>query len=262
MTVSRRSFIKGTASGAAGTALAGGVLIGGARADAKPDQGSDASTVPAYPFHGAHQAGVLTPDPGHKQPFACVAAFDCTAANKAELGILMYELTERAWFLTTGGTPPDLGVGQPPADSDVLGPTVPADGLTITLSVGSSLFDDRYGLGRQKPLRLSPMPPFPNDFLDPAWLGGDLLLQFCANHPDVIHHAIRDILKADPWQYAAALENGGLRLAAAPVRYPAQPARLQGRHRQPDRTLAGSLVWVDDPESRAGRRAARTRSCG
>ena len=34
MDVNRRNFLKGTAAGAAGTALAGGVLIGGAHADA------------------------------------------------------------------------------------------------------------------------------------------------------------------------------------------------------------------------------------
>ena len=48
----------------------------------------------------------------------------------------MRTLTSRARFLTAGGTPPDLGVGQPPSDSDVLGPAVPADGLTVTVSVG------------------------------------------------------------------------------------------------------------------------------
>ena len=34
MNPSRRNFLKGAVSGAAGTALAGGVLIGGAHADA------------------------------------------------------------------------------------------------------------------------------------------------------------------------------------------------------------------------------------
>ena len=67
--------------------------------------------------------------------------------------------------------------------------------MTITLSVGSSLFDDRYGLASSKPLKLTPMQAFPNDFLEPAWLHGDLLLQLCANHPDTVHHAIRDITR-------------------------------------------------------------------
>jgi deferrochelatase/peroxidase EfeB len=247
VTVSRRNFIKGTASGAAGTALAGGALIGGERADVRATTDSGPVTQAAYPFHGPRQAGVLTPVPAHKQPFACVAAFSFTAANKADLAILMYELTGRAWFLTTGGTPPNLGVGQPPSDSDVLGPTVPPDGLTITLSVGASLFDDRYGLGKLKPLGLTPMQTFPNDFPEPAWLHGDLLLQLCANHPDTIHHAIRDITKN---------ARGGMALRWKIEGY-AAPPRPSGTSRNllgfkdgtanPTGTLASSLVWVDDP---------------
>jgi deferrochelatase/peroxidase EfeB len=243
--LSRRNFLKGTVSGAAGTALAGGVLIGGARADASTDGGP--VTQAAYPFHGARQAGVLTPGPADKQAFACVAAFDCTAADKAELTSLMRELTDRSAFLATGGTPPSLGVGRPPADSDVLGPSVPADGLTVTLSVGSSLFDDRYGLAKVKPLKLVPMRPFPNDALEPAWLHGDLLLQLCANHPDTIHHAIRDITKHT---------RGGMQLRWKMEGYNSPP-RPSGTSRNllgfkdgtanPTGTLATSLVWVDDP---------------
>jgi deferrochelatase/peroxidase EfeB len=245
--VNRRNFLKGTLSGAAGTALAGGVLAEGARADAVQTSGSGPVTAAAYPFHGANQAGVLTPGPRDKQAFACVAAFDCTAANKPDLALLMYELTNRAWFLATGGTPPDLGVGQPPSDSDVLGPTVPADGLTVTLSVGTSLFDDRYGLANSKPLKLTEMQPFPNDFLEPAWLGGDLLLQLCANHPDTVHHAIRDITKHT---------SGGMQLRwkiegyASPPRPSGTPRNLLGFKdgtANPTGTLASSLVWVDDP---------------
>ena len=248
MTVNRRKFLKGTVSGAAGTALAGGVLIGGARADGEAaGRQSGPATEAAYPFHGPHQAGVLTPGPAGKQPFACVAAFDCTAANKADLAIFMYELTARAWFLTTGGTPPNLGVGQPPSDSDVLGPTVPADGLTITVSVGSSLFDDRYGLGSRKPLRLTPMGTFPNDFLDPAWLHGDLLLQLCANHPDTIHHAIRDLMKHTRGAMQLRWKMEGY---ASPPRPSGTPRNLLGFKdgtANPTGTLASDLVWVDDP---------------
>ena len=247
MAVSRRSFLKGTASGVAGTALGAGLLAEGARVDAEAATASGPVTRAAYPFHGANQAGVLTPPPADKQAYACVAAFDCTVSNVADLVLLMYELTDRAWFLATGGTPPNLGVGQPPSDSDVLGPVVPADGLTVTLSVGSSLFDDRYGLASRKPLRLTTMEPFPNDFLDPAWLHGDLLIQLCANHPDVIHHAIRDICKHT---------SSGMQLRWKMEGY-ASPPRPSGTSRNllgfkdgtanPRGNLASDLVWVDDP---------------
>src|SRR6266702_1104485 len=150
MDVSRRHFLKGAAAGTAGTALASGVLIGGARADAA----TATTTARSFPFHGTHQAGVLTPGPAGKQAFACFAGFDIMAGGQAGLADLMRALTSRARILTAGGAAPDLGVGQPPADSDVLGPLIPADGLTATLSVGPSLFDDRYGIADRKPLKL------------------------------------------------------------------------------------------------------------
>ena len=194
-----------------------------------------------------HQAGVLTPGPAAKQSFACFAAFDTIATSQADLADLMRVMTERSRFLTSGGTPPDLGIGQPPSDSDVLGPSVPADGLTVTTSVGSSLFDDRYGLASQKPRKLTPMRAFPNDSPEPAWLHGDLLLQLCANHPDTIHHAIRDITKHTRGRDAAALEDRGIQLPAAAVGHRPEPAGIQGRHGQPDRRPGQELVWVDDP---------------
>ena len=251
MNVSRRIFLKGAVSGAAGTALAGGVLIEGARVDANAATAGAPATEASYPFHGTHQAGVLTPAPADKQAFACVAAFDCTVEDRAGLASLMRSLTARARFLTTGGAPPDLGVGQPPADSDMLGPVVPADGLTVTLSVGSSLFDDRYGLADRRPRKLTPMVAFPNDAPEPAWLHGDLLLQFCANHPDTIHHAIRDVTKHT---------RGGMQLRWKMEGYNSPP-RPDGTSRNllgfkdgtanPAGTLAGSLIWVEDPAEAA-----------
>ncbi|HEV2635345.1 MAG TPA: iron uptake transporter deferrochelatase/peroxidase subunit [Actinocrinis sp.] len=243
MNVSRRRFLHGTAAGAAGTALTGGVLIGGARADAAGTNGpADAAS---YPFHGANQSGVLTPGPSGKQNASCYAAFDVTAADKAGLAALLQTLTTRARFLTTGGTPPDLGIGQPPSDSDVLGPDIPADGLTITLSVGASLFDERFGLAAQKPAKLTPMRIFPNDSPEPAWIHGDLSLQICANHQDTVHHAIRDIAKHT---------RGAMQLRWKIEGY-ASPARPAGSGRNllgfkdgtanPTGDLAEDLVWVD-----------------
>jgi deferrochelatase/peroxidase EfeB len=246
MTLSRRSFLKGAVAGAAGTALTGGVLIGGAHADAQ-----DVQTGPvaegSYPFHGVHQAGVLTPGPADKQRFSCYAAFDTMTQHTADLVDLMKTLTGRARFLTVGGTPPALGIGQPPSDSDVLGPVIPADGLTVTTSVGSTLFDERYGLAKLQPLQLTAMPVFPNDSPDPAWLGGDLLLQICANQPDTVHHTIRDITKHT---------RGAMQLRWKMEGY-ASPPRPSGTSRNlmgfrdgtanPTGDTASSLIWVDDP---------------
>jgi deferrochelatase/peroxidase EfeB len=249
--INRRNFLKGTAAGAAGTALAGGVLIGGARADADAAAVSGPVTEASYPFHGAHQSGVLTPGPSDKQAFTCVASFDSMAADKAALADLLQTVTARARFLTAGAIAPNLGVSAPPSDSDVLGPVIPADGLTVTMSVGSTLFDDRYGLAGAKPLKLTPMEAFPNDSLEPAYLGGDLLLQLCANHPDTIHHAIRDITKHT---------RGGLQLAWKMEGYNSPP-RPSGTSRNllgfkdgtanPAGGLASDLVWVDDPKEPA-----------
>ena len=94
------------------------------------------------PFHGQYQAGIL-PAP---KPATAVVSFDATADDRASLVDLFQTVTDRARFLTAGGTPPPVGIGGPPSDSGVLGPTVVPDGLTVTFGVGSTLFDDRYGL--------------------------------------------------------------------------------------------------------------------
>ena len=245
MDVNRRNFLKGTAAGAAGTALAGGVLIGGAHEDANAAATASAPAEEAsYPFHGTNQSGIMTPFA--KQAATCVAAFDSTATDKAALAGLLQTITTRARFLTAGGTPPNLGISQPPSDSDVLGPVVPADGLTVTVSVGSTLCDDRDGISGNKPLKLKPLVAFPNDSPDPAWLHGDLLVQFSANHQDTVHHAIRDLLKHT---------RGGMQMRWKMEGYNSPP-RPSGTGRNllgfkdgtanPTGSLASELIWVDD----------------
>ncbi len=143
------------------------------------------------PFHGQHQAGIL-PKP---QRATAVVSFDATAESRSELVDLFQTVTDRARFLTAGGTPLPVGIDGPPSDSGVLGPTVVPDGLTVTFGVGSTLFDDRYGLADQLPPGLTPMRSFPNDDLDPAQTGGDLILQLTAGNSDTVLHALRDIAR-------------------------------------------------------------------
>ncbi|MFJ6211758.1 iron uptake transporter deferrochelatase/peroxidase subunit [Streptomyces sp. NPDC092296] len=171
----RRSLLRGALVAGAAGAVGGGAATAG----------------PPVAFHGPHQAGVTTPP----QPHACFAALDVTARDRRELGELLRVLTDRLRFLTIGGAPAPLGISAPPPDSGELGPVVPADGLTATVAVGASLFDGRYGLAARRPRRLRPMDVFPDDDPDDAWCHGDLLLQLCADHPDTLCHALRDVTR-------------------------------------------------------------------
>jgi deferrochelatase/peroxidase EfeB len=193
----RRAFLAGALSAGAAGAVAG-VAGGYAYRAAQPAPASEvalenaeAGLLPPVPFHGAYQAGIL-PQP---QRQTAVISFNATAEGRGELVELFQTITARAAFLTAGGTPPPVGIEGPPSDSGVLGPTVVPDGLTVTLGVGSTLFDERYGLAPQLPARLTPMLPFPNDDLDPAQIGGDLVLQLSAGNADAVMHALRDIAR-------------------------------------------------------------------
>ncbi len=146
------------------------------------------------PFYGLHQSGIVTPRPAA----GLVVAFDVLAQNRTDLERLFRSLTERAAFLMKGGPVQQLDPKFPPPDSGILGPVVTPDNLTITVSVGDSLFDGRFGLGQAKPTRLQPMKDFPNDALQHELCHGDLLIQFCSNTPDTNIHALRDIIKNMP----------------------------------------------------------------
>ncbi|XSG81366.1 MAG: iron uptake transporter deferrochelatase/peroxidase subunit [Methyloligella sp. ZOD6] len=168
----------------------------------KQEQGRQVADAPAgagdardrVPFHGRHQAGVVTPRPAT----GIVAAFDVVARDQDDLERMFRELTRRIAFLTQGGKVPELDPKLPPADSGVLGPVIEPDNLTITVGLGSSLFENRPWLKPHKPKQLRRMTQFPNDALDAERCHGDLSLQFSANLQDTNIHALRDIVKNLP----------------------------------------------------------------
>jgi deferrochelatase/peroxidase EfeB len=252
MGAARRSFVKtALGAGAGAAALAGGgvaltSVTGGGTAHAEDaEDAGDRGRAPAVSFHGVHQAGITTPQPSA----ATFVSFNVIADNRAELADLLRTITERARFLTAGGTPVDLGVGAPPSDNGILGPVVPADALTVTVGVGSSLFDDRYGLAAAKPRRLTPMRTFPNDNLDEAECHGDLSLQICAGSTDTVLHALRDIARHTRGAMQIKWRIDGFQNAPRPAGAQRNLLGFKDGIANPDTGSAremDSLVWVTD----------------
>jgi deferrochelatase/peroxidase EfeB len=247
-TTDRRSFLRGAlGAGVAGVATG---AVAGAGLTAALDGGTKAvaATDTVVPFHGPHQAGVVT----EAQKHATVVSFDVLAADRGELTDLMRTLTDRARFLTAGGTPADPGISAPPADSGILGPDVPADRLSMTVGVGASLFDDRYGLGASKPAGLTAMRTFPNDFLDPAQCHGDLSVQLCAENPDAVLHALRDIARHTRGAMQVRWQVDGF---VSPPRPSGTPRNLMGfkdgtsNLEKTDAKLMDEMVWLPAGET-------------
>jgi deferrochelatase/peroxidase EfeB len=122
----RRAFLRG-ALGAGAAGAVGGAAAGYAYRATRPAPASQqaleraqAGALPPVPFHGRYQVGILP----LAQRQTAVISFNATADGWAELTDLFRTITARARFLTAGGTPPPAGIGAPPSDSGVLGPTV------------------------------------------------------------------------------------------------------------------------------------------
>jgi len=233
--VGRRGFLAGAAA-VAGTGL---VAADHAAALAAGQSGGSARVA----FHGPHQAGILTP----AQRATAFVSFDTTAADRGELTELLRTLTDRARYLTAGGSPEELGITAPPADSGTLGPDVPADGLTVTVGAGASLFDGRYGLASRRPRRLTAMPSFPDDDLDAAWCHGDLSVQLCAGHQDTVLHALRDIARHTRGGMQVRWRMDGFVSPSRPLGTPRNHMGFKDGIANPDVRDARSmdrLVWV------------------
>ncbi|WP_406291051.1 iron uptake transporter deferrochelatase/peroxidase subunit [Embleya sp. NBC_00896] len=183
--VSRRRFV-----GVAGAAGAGGLVVGAAGgavafAGESGDGGGTALThvgATTVPFFGRHQAGITTP----AQAKAVLLGWDLEpGADRAAVAALMRRWSDTAARLTQGH--PVDGDDQVAADA---GPC----SLTVTFGFGGTLFD-KLGLAARRPAALKPLPPFPDDALDPARSDGDLFTQICADDGLVTFGAVRTLQK-------------------------------------------------------------------
>lgn len=191
---SRRNLLAGAAG--AGIALGtAGFVATGARGATQPEESSPAAPPEAYPFHGQHQAGIVTP----AQDRLHFAAFDLTTTSRDDVIALLTAWTAAAAEMTAGrpvgGDP--TSYDSPPNDTgEAQG--LPAARLSITFGFGPTLFRDasgadRFGLAARQPAALTRLPHFPADKLDPRRSDGDLCVQACADDPQVAVHAVRNL---------------------------------------------------------------------
>jgi deferrochelatase/peroxidase EfeB len=182
----------GATAGVSALAVSSG-LGGAAKAATLPDGATStlAEQAQLASFEGPHQAVVLS----EPTPAAAFVSFDVVAGSKAELRDLLRAITQRMRLLYAGDLPANLGPASPADDNGVVGPELPHGQVAFLLGVGSSLFDERYGIGQLRPAKLTPMITFPNDDLDPAQSHGDLSIQIGAASSDLVVHALRDLTK-------------------------------------------------------------------
>ncbi|MCG2621504.1 iron uptake transporter deferrochelatase/peroxidase subunit [Arthrobacter sp. I2-34] len=190
---SRRSLF--TAAGTGGLGLAAGVLAGSSLAGAREAQAAS----DAVAFHGAHQAGITTP----AQDRMHMAAFDVTTTDRDELTAMLREWTAAIEAMAAGR---EIGAGgatagdyeAPPEDTGEAS-DLSASHLTVTVGFGRTLFEqegrDRFGLAARRPAALIELPHFPGDALEESRSGGDIIVQACADDPQVAVHAVRNLAR-------------------------------------------------------------------
>lgn len=213
-------------------ATAGGALALNACSDAGPyaAAGPEGASAPAaarfVEFAGDHQTGISAqPAPAR----GLMAAFTMVAADRSELTQALRDITDEIRGLMAGRPPEQRDPGLPPVDSGILGAEPSADNLSVLVSIGASLFDDRYGLADRQPSELVEMPFLANDRLDPDRTHGDLLLTVESEHADTAMFALRQLMRRTRRTLVLRwMLDGYTRGAAPPDRRGETPRNLLG----------------------------------
>ena len=251
MRISRRGLVTG------GGGLAAGAVLGAAGGFAAAEAGNTSDVVESYPFHAAHQQGILTP----VQDRLHFAAFDVTTDDRDALVDLLKRWTDAAARLTAGRPAGPVGPVEgddrlPPDDTgEAIG--LGASRLTLTFGFGPGLFTDadgkdRFGLADRRPQALRPLPHFPGDALDEGRSGGDLCVQACADDPQVAVHAIRNLARIGMGTVAVRWSQLGFGRTSSTSTAQATPRNLFGFKdgtasvKAEEREAIDEFVWVAD----------------
>lgn len=179
-----------------GVTLIGGSALLGACVTSdeanRPEDSAAASEARFVEFYGPRQTGIA---PEVVPTLGMMASFKVLSPDRAALRETFVELTDEIQGLMSGHPPVIRDEAFPPTDSGILGADPSPDNLAVVMSVGASLFDDRYGLADKIPTELARMPFLANDRLDPARTHGDLLLNLDADHPDTLQFALRQLMR-------------------------------------------------------------------
>ncbi|WP_422745121.1 iron uptake transporter deferrochelatase/peroxidase subunit [Mycobacterium sp. WMMD1722] len=251
--ISRRRLFGAAGVTAAVVGAAGaGALAGRASAAATSDTGLQSPVA----FRGEHQAGIVTA----QQDRMTFAVFDVTSDSREDVIGLLKQWTEMAERMTKGEEAVPEGAIEgnpyaPPGDTgEALG--LAASQLTLTMGFGPSFFlkdgEDRFGIADRKPEQLADLPKFPNETLDPARCGGDIVVQACANDPQVAFHAVRNLARVGFGTVAVRYTQLGFGRTSSTTADQATPRNLFGfkdgtaNIKAEETSKIDDFVWVAD----------------
>lgn len=209
-------------------------------------------------FAAQHQQGVLVP------PAAAgmVAAFD--VIEGASLAEVFEALSAEIARLMAGTASVPTDDFLPPVDSGAIGSEGSTAGVAITVAVGSSLFDTRFGLRELRPTELVEMPRFRNDSQIRRQLShGDLAVTISAPNHQVAAFALQQLVRVTARKLQLRwVQDGYNQLLATSPDQPSQTRNLMGFREgssnldTSDATAMTEHVWVqrgdDEPDWAVG----------
>lgn len=189
--VTRRTAL-GAATATAAVAGGVGYSLGSNHEHEDGDGAHDHASGGTEPFFGDHQSGIATPAQAH----AMFVAFDLVdGASSGTLRDLLEQWSAVADALMRGQTPPRAGYDTDEHfESEAVAAGLDPARLTVTFGLGPGAFA-KTGMESAQPTRLVELPEFDGDALNPAWSGGDLIVQVCGDDLQVVSNAFLELRK-------------------------------------------------------------------